>query len=57
MKHSIIFFIWLICLVAACEQLEKSNRIQAQTQVDDTAEKKKEKNTARINPGGHHDRE
>lgn len=49
MKHTIIFFIWLICLVAACEQPEKSNRIQDQTQLEDTAD---EKNTARINPVG-----
>ena len=49
MKHWIIFFILLICLLAACEQLEKSNRIQAQTQVDDTPAGN---NTARVNPEG-----
>jgi hypothetical protein len=52
MKHLIISFIGLICLVAACEEPEKSNPIQAQTQSKNTAEKKEEKNTARINPEG-----
>jgi len=52
MKHLIISFIGLICLVAACEQPEKSNLIQAQTQSENTEEKNEVKNTARINPGG-----
>ena len=52
MKHPIIFFIWLICLAAACEQPEKSNRIRTQIQNDNNAVEKEVKNTARINPGG-----
>jgi hypothetical protein len=52
MKHSIIFFTWLICLAAACGQIEKQDHIRAQTQSDDTAVEKEVKSTTRINPGG-----